>query len=69
MGPTRNAKWGKDYKTLTINLSVEEHKAMRIKSIEYGVSAGEVARLAFIDSAMWKRAARAKAQELKAKGE
>lgn len=63
MTPGKNQVYGKDFKSLSVMMSAEEHKAAKIKAAEYGVSIGSVVRLALADERLWKQAAKLKGQE------
>ena len=54
--PDSRYEYGKDYKTLTVSFSPEEHKKLRLKSVELGIALGEVIRFALSDDAVWKKA-------------
>lgn len=63
--PGKNQTYGKDYKTLSLVLSLEEHHAYKVKAATYGVALADVCRAALADEATWKKAAKLRA----AKGE
>ena len=61
-------KYGKDFVNVAVGITPDEHKRFRLLSLEYKVSLGAVARMAWSDEGLWRRAAKIKAQERKAKG-
>ena len=61
--PGKDQEYGKDFKTLSIVVSPEEHRAYRIKSAETGVTVSEVCRLALADETIWRKAQREKAKQ------
>lgn len=63
----RGAEYGRDFKTITFQVSPDEHQAFRIRAATYGLTVSDVCRLALADEAMWKRAAKIKAQQTKEK--
>ena len=65
--PGKNQTYGKDYKTIGLVLTPEEHRQYKIKAAETGVGISDVCRLALADDAMWKKAQREKAREKAAK--
>jgi hypothetical protein len=59
--------YGDEYLTLSVQLAPGDHKAAKMKSVEYGVPLAEVVRAALADDALWRRLARAKQAERKAR--
>lgn len=58
-------KYGVNYKTFTVAMTLDEHKRVRVLAAEYGIPAGEVARRALLDEDFWRtfQIERAKAPE------
>jgi hypothetical protein len=63
MTPTRDATYGKDYKTWSISLTTEQHRTVKMLAAQYGVTAAEIARAALLDESLWRKAAKLKAKE------
>ncbi len=43
--PGKNQVYGKDYKTSAIVLSLEEHRAYKVKAATYGITVADVCRV------------------------
>ena len=54
--PGKLQTYGKDYKTISVMVSPEEHRKYKIKAAQYGITIGEVVRMALADDAIWKKA-------------
>lgn len=54
----KNQEYGVDFRTLTIAMPPDEHKAAKMRSAEHGIPASTVCRMALADDALWKRAAK-----------
>ena len=67
MTKARSDRFGVDFKSFTLAYPLAEHKALRMKALEFGVSVAEVARMALADDALWRKAAREKARGKAAK--
>jgi len=56
-------EYGKDFVNISVGVSPDEHKRFRLLSLEYGVSLGAVARQAWNDESLWRKAQREKAKQ------
>ena len=61
--PGKNQTYGKDFKTLSIVVTPEEHRGIKIKAATYGVTVADVCRLALADDSLWRKAQRQKRQK------
>ena len=51
-------EYGSDYVTLSVTLSPEQRREIKLKSVTYDVPIGAVARMALMDEKVWKQAAK-----------
>ena len=60
--PGKLQAYGKDYKTISIVVTPEEHRRCKVRAAELEISINEVVRHALADDRIWQRAAKAKRQ-------
>jgi len=57
--------YGEQYVNLSITLTPEQRKQIKLKSVEYDVPIGVVARMALMDDRIWKQAVKQAKQDAK----